>query len=112
VKNRPNCSPYQVLPKLIHSFVSEKNWATSVTKKLPKEHNIPIGENSPNLVTLLEKSFFPRIVYILVSQSKSFFKQSFVVVDTAGIRQYWFSKVINVLRRDAESQFVVHVKKY
>jgi hypothetical protein len=33
--------------------VAEKIWATSVIfKKTPKVNNRPIGENSPNLVTL------------------------------------------------------------
>jgi hypothetical protein len=39
-------------------------WATSVIfKKLPKVNNRPLGENSPNLVTLLQRpilNFAPR----------------------------------------------------
>jgi hypothetical protein len=36
---------------------SPKLWASSVIfKKLPKEHNQPMGENSPNLVTMVENA--------------------------------------------------------
>jgi hypothetical protein len=48
------------MSKLIHAFSMEKsfpiNWATLVIKKLPKENYRPIGENWPNLVTLIEIS--------------------------------------------------------
>jgi hypothetical protein len=36
-----------------HEKSSHKTFATSVIKKLLKVNNYPIGENSPNLVTLL-----------------------------------------------------------
>jgi hypothetical protein len=45
------------LPKLIHNFLPWKKAAQNlgyccIFKKLPKEYNRPIGENSPNMVTL------------------------------------------------------------
>jgi hypothetical protein len=52
-RNRPNCSP----TSFFASFTVEKSspivWPTFVIfKKQPKVNNRPIGENSPNLVTL------------------------------------------------------------
>jgi hypothetical protein len=52
-----NAGPKPFLSKLIHNFYHGKNSqnisATVVLfKKLPKGNNCPIGENSPNLVTL------------------------------------------------------------
>jgi hypothetical protein len=44
-----------VLPKFMHNqaLSSPKIWDTSVIfKLLPKVNNYPLGENSPNLVTL------------------------------------------------------------
>jgi hypothetical protein len=42
----------------MHTFIAENNsqkiWATSIIlEKMPKENNCPIGEHSPNLVTLV-----------------------------------------------------------
>jgi hypothetical protein len=52
-KNRQECSQTNFVSKLIPSFYSGKNWATSVIfKKLPVINFHPIGESSPNLVTL------------------------------------------------------------
>jgi hypothetical protein len=46
------------LSKLIHNFYLERKCTASVIfKNLPKENYRPIGENSPNLVTLLVASF-------------------------------------------------------
>jgi hypothetical protein len=43
--------------KYLHNSAVEKSgpkiWATSVIKKIPKVNNHPIGENSPNLFTLV-----------------------------------------------------------
>jgi hypothetical protein len=36
----------------IHNFFTLEIWAPSVIKKPPKENKRPIGENSPNLLTL------------------------------------------------------------
>jgi hypothetical protein len=45
--------PTHFCPKLIHnSFPWKKVGTSSICQKLPKENNRPIGENSPNLVTL------------------------------------------------------------
>jgi hypothetical protein len=44
---------------IIHHFYCGKMWAISaIFKKLPNVNNRPIGENSPNLVTLVQKHFF------------------------------------------------------
>jgi hypothetical protein len=53
-----NVAKRVVLSKLINNFyILEKVapvWTASVcNKKLPKEYNRPMGENSPNLVTLI-----------------------------------------------------------
>jgi hypothetical protein len=63
LQNRQKCSLPEFLSKLIHNFLihnfkrgksSPKMWATSESfKKLPKVNNDPIGEKSPNLVTLI-----------------------------------------------------------
>jgi hypothetical protein len=53
-----------------------KNWATSVLNKLPKVNNNPIGENSPNLVTLADSvanSSFPKSINLLAAK-KTFIK--------------------------------------
>jgi hypothetical protein len=47
----------QCLSKLIHTYTKEKSspkfWASiAIFKKIPKVHNHPMDENSPNLVTL------------------------------------------------------------
>jgi hypothetical protein len=57
-KNRPKYSPIHCLSKLIHNFCSGEKKAkmrsTSVIFiKLPKVNSHPMGENSPDLVTLL-----------------------------------------------------------
>jgi hypothetical protein len=56
LKNRPKYSPNRVLTKLLHNFYGGKKKLTKFVyfcnKKLPKVNNHPIGENSPNLVTL------------------------------------------------------------
>jgi hypothetical protein len=56
-KNRPKCSPSHILQNKYKNFTIEKSspeiLATFVIfKKLSKENNHPLGENSPNLVTL------------------------------------------------------------
>jgi hypothetical protein len=47
-------------------------WATSVTEKLPKVNTHSIGENSPNLVTLLKKRLArkPRFVRFIDEMNK------------------------------------------
>jgi hypothetical protein len=62
LKDRPKYSPNGVLTKLLHNFYGGKKKLTKFVyillstyfcnKKLPKVNNHPIGENSPNLVTL------------------------------------------------------------
>jgi hypothetical protein len=59
LKTRPNSSRINVLPQLVYYFHCGKNcskiWATfEIFQRLPEVNNRPIGENSPNLVTLLE----------------------------------------------------------
>jgi hypothetical protein len=50
-------SPSPFLPKVIHNYyrgkVSQKIKLLQQLKKLPKENNRRLGENSPNLATLL-----------------------------------------------------------
>jgi hypothetical protein len=60
-KNAQNvCSLTHSLSKLMHNhmyvtveLISTQLWATFVNKKLPKVKNNPMGENSPNLDTLI-----------------------------------------------------------
>jgi hypothetical protein len=57
VKNSTKCGATLIMSKILHLFFGGKSgpeiWATFVIfKRLPKENNHPIGENSPNLVTL------------------------------------------------------------
>jgi hypothetical protein len=61
-KSRPKSGPNQLLPEL-HTLLilreksSAKIWAAfAIFKKLPKVNTRPLGENSPNLVTLLRLS--------------------------------------------------------
>jgi hypothetical protein len=61
-KNRPKCGPAHFCVKIIIELYRGKNpnpnfGLTKYFKKLPKETNRPIGENSPNLVTLPETLF-------------------------------------------------------
>jgi hypothetical protein len=59
-KNRPKCSPKPFLPVNIiyRAKSSQQFWATSVMfKELPKVNNHPIGQNSPNQVTLIAGRF-------------------------------------------------------
>jgi hypothetical protein len=59
IKSRPKCSPTPFLSQLIHNFFrGKKNYLKTlgyffICIKLPKVNNSSIGENSPNLVTLL-----------------------------------------------------------
>jgi hypothetical protein len=47
------CIFAKLMHNLYHGKSSPKMWVTSVIfKKLPKVNNYPLGENSPNLVTL------------------------------------------------------------
>jgi hypothetical protein len=56
VKNRPKCGPTALLSKLINIVFRDKLKPIYLdyfgNLQLPKENNHPIGENSPNLVTL------------------------------------------------------------
>jgi hypothetical protein len=62
VKNRPKLSQIHFCQNQhIPNFSDERSWpkisATAlIIEKLPKGNNRPIGENSPNLVTLLANS--------------------------------------------------------
>jgi hypothetical protein len=62
-RSRRKCSPSHFLSKLIENRELWKKEAQNVAllsqyKKLSKENNRPIGENSPNLVTLFD-NFLP-----------------------------------------------------
>jgi hypothetical protein len=58
-KNRPIVSPTQFLAKINTQLfptiksIQNKTVTSEIFKKLPKENNNPLGENSPNLVTLV-----------------------------------------------------------
>jgi hypothetical protein len=59
MKKSPKVWPNTFLSKLTHNLNREWPllWATSVIlRKLAKENNHPLGENSPNLFTLLSVS--------------------------------------------------------
>jgi hypothetical protein len=51
-KNRPKCSPSHFCQNLNLEIDLWKKVTQNIFKKLPKENKSPIGENSPNLVTL------------------------------------------------------------
>jgi hypothetical protein len=54
VKNRPKSSPKHFLVKM--GKISAKIWASFViSKKTNQRNSVPIGENSPNLVTLIAR---------------------------------------------------------
>jgi hypothetical protein len=58
-KNRPIVSPTQFFAKINTQLfptiksIQNKTVTSEIFKKLPKENNNPLGENSPNLVTLV-----------------------------------------------------------
>jgi hypothetical protein len=59
VHNRPKCGPTHFFVKINTLEISSpRNWATFIFfRKLLKENNRTIGENSPNLVTLFQLGF-------------------------------------------------------
>jgi hypothetical protein len=69
-KNHPSCNPffcqnmYMLTP--IHKKYSSPNMSDTslILKELPKVNNRPLGENSPNLVTLTQTDRDPRRCWI------------------------------------------------
>jgi hypothetical protein len=58
---------------------SPKLWAISaIFQKLPKANNRPLGENSPNLVTLAPGSVILTRFFELENDQKNFFPKLFV----------------------------------
>jgi hypothetical protein len=73
LKNLPKTWPNPFLVNLTFNFYLGKrqHWATFVfLKKVPKESNRPVGENSPNLVTLCMTRLFAEPLVFGLSTAK------------------------------------------